>query len=83
MFTVVEQWQQSGMTQSEFAKAQNLTLVKLRYWIHKHNQIGNGSGFIQLNGFSHECISIKYPNGVELSLPLQTPAVVLKSLVNF
>jgi chaperone required for assembly of F1-ATPase len=83
MLTVVEQWQQSGMTQAEFAQEHNLTLVKLRYWIHKHRQIENGSAFIQLNGFSHAGISIRYPNGVELSLPTQTPAVVLKSLINF
>jgi len=39
MLTMVEQWQQSGLTQAEFARTQNLTLVKLRYWIHKHRQV--------------------------------------------
>jgi hypothetical protein len=83
MFTLVEQWQHSGMSQVEFARTKDLTLFKLRYWIHKHSKVEQGSSFIQLNGFSHQGINIRYPNGVELSLPAQTPAVVLKSLINF
>ena len=83
MLTLVDQWRQSGISQSAFARTQNITLFKLRYWIHKHQQTEQGSAFVQLNGFSHQGISIRYPNGVELSLPVQTPAVVLKSLINF
>ena len=83
MLTLVEQWQQSGMSQSAFARTQNITLFKLRYWVGKRQQIEQESGFIQINGFSHQGINIRYPNGVELSLPIQTPAVILKSLINF
>jgi hypothetical protein len=84
MLTLVEQWQQSGMSQSEFARVQNLTVVKFRYWVHKHRQNENpGSEFIQLNGYSQQGISIRYPNGVELSLPAQVPVAAIKSLLNF
>jgi hypothetical protein len=85
MLTLVEQWHQSGMSQAEFARVQNMTLVKFRYWVHKHRQRENpGSEFIQLNGFSQQQgISIRYPNGVELSLPAQVPVAALKSLLNF
>ena len=83
MLTLVEHWQQSGMSQSAFARTQNITLFKLRYWIRKRQQIEQESGFIQLNEFSHQGISIRYPNGVELSLPIHTPSVILKSLINF
>ena len=81
MLSLVDQWRQSGMSQSAFARLQNITLFKLRYWIHKQKE--QGSAFVQLNGFSHQGIIIRYPNGVELSLPMQTPAIVLKSLINF
>jgi len=83
MLSLVDQWRQSGMSQSALARLQNITLFKLRYWIHKHQQIEQGSGFIQLNEFSHQGIIIRYPNGVELSLPAQTPATVVKSLINY
>jgi hypothetical protein len=83
MLSLVDQWQQSGMSQAEFAQVQNLTLIKLRYWIRKHRQNANPtSAFIPLNGFAQQVISIRYPNGVELMLPLQVPAAILKSLVN-
>jgi len=83
MFTLVEQWQQSGLGQAAYAQAQNLSLVKFRYWIQKHRQDKDtGSAFIPLTGLSQQGICIRYPNGIELSLPVQTPAGVLKSLIN-
>ena len=83
MLTVVEQWRQSGLSQTEFARVQDIKLVKLRYWIHKHRHSeSNGSGFIQLNGLPSSGISIRYPNGVELILPAQVSAGYLKSLIN-
>jgi hypothetical protein len=83
MLTMVEQWRQSGLSQAEFARVQNIKTVKLRYWIHKHrhNEF-NGSGFIQLNGMASSGISIRYPNGVELVLPLEVPAGYIKMLIN-
>lgn len=84
MLTLVEQWQQSGMSQAEFARVQNLTLVKFRYWIQRYRQLdGSKSGFIQLSGFAGGDINIRYPNGVELSLPAHTPVGVIRSLINY
>jgi len=83
MLTLVEQWRQSGLSQAEFARVQEIKLVKLRYWIHKHrhNEF-NGSGFIQLNGLPSSGINIRYPNGVELLLPFQVPAGYIKMLIS-
>lgn len=82
MFGLVEQWQQSGVSQSAFAVSQGLSIVKFRYWIRKHRQLGQDCAFIQLNGTLAQSISIRYPNGVELNLPAQVPIMVLKSLVS-
>lgn len=84
MLKLVEQWQQSGLSQGEFARIQNMTLVKLRYWIGRWRQSSNDtSGFIQLSGCSGQDISIRYPNGVELMLPARTPVGYIKSLINY
>jgi len=84
MLTLVEQWQQSGMSQTEFAKVHDITLVKLRYWICRWRQNDNStSGFIQLNGYSGQDISIRFPNGVELMLPAHAPVGLIKSLINY
>ena len=83
MITMVDLWHQSGLSQAEFSRAQNVKLAKLRYWIYKqrHDET-QGSGFIQLSGLPSSGISIRYPNGVELILPAQVPAGYLKMLIS-
>jgi hypothetical protein len=84
MNQLVCQWKDSGLSQSKFAAQHNLTLVKFRYWIKKLKApYGEEPGFIQLNGFTAQGISLRYPNGVELVLPTQTPVNVLNSLIHF
>jgi len=80
MLAIVEQWQQSGQTQLEFAKEKQISLSKLRYWIRyaRENQPGN---FIQLSSPLASTLIIRYPNGVELQLPPQTPASILRGLI--
>lgn len=84
MFTMVEQWRQSGLSQKEFSEVHNIRCGKFQYWIRKHGHSEvRGSGFIELNRLTGSGISIRYPNGVELLLPSQTPAGYIKMLVSF
>jgi DNA-binding transcriptional regulator YiaG len=77
-------WKESGLSQIEFARTNNIKLVTLQYWIRKLRKASEEEpSFIQLSGFSSCGISIRYPNGVELTLPVQTPASVVKSLINY
>jgi len=83
MLSLVEQWQQSGMSQVAFARANNIKLFTLRYWINKsRQQQEKSSAFIQLSEPAGVGIILRYPNGVELLLPVQTSASLLKGLVN-
>jgi len=82
MFDLVEQWQGSGISQIEFSQLHDLTIQKMRYWICRYRrETQSDSAFIRLNGFSHQGISIRYPNGVELVLSAQIPVSALKSLI--
>lgn len=84
MQALVSQWKESGLSQAKFAAQHNITLVKLRYWIRKLKPAtDDDSAFIQLNGFGIQGINLRYPNGVELTLPVQTPVGVLRSLIQF
>ncbi|HNX08128.1 MAG TPA: hypothetical protein PKL96_11135 [Bacteroidales bacterium] len=78
-------WQKSGLSQVDFARTNNIKPGTLRYWISKMRQaLGEEPSFIQMTGFSSSYgISIRYPNGVELSLPAQTPAAVVKLLIKY
>lgn len=82
MHNIIEQWHESGQTQIDFAKAKGISLSKFRYWIHKV-RAESGQEFIQLKGMIGENISIRYPNGVEVSMPAQTPVAYLKSLISY
>ena len=76
-------WQESGLTQTDFARANNMKLGNLRYWIRKLRSSADGmADFVQLNGFTSGGISIRYPSGVEITLPAHTPAALIRSLIN-
>lgn len=79
MLSLVDRWKTSGMSQADLARAHQVNLAKFCYWINAQRKgtIESMPAFIELNGFSHQDISIRYPNGVELVLPAQTPVVVL------
>ena len=84
MQTLVSQWKESGLSQATFAAQHKLTLVKFRYWINKLKpEVDNDSAFIQISGFGTQGISLRYPNGVELMLPVQTPVGVIRALIQF
>jgi hypothetical protein len=82
MRNTFEQWQESGLTQTAFARKHSIPKATLSYWINKFRQ-EVGQDFIQLNGLSAYGISISYPNGVEVGLPVQTPASFIKLLINY
>lgn len=82
MYSVVDRWQQSGLYQTEFSVREGISIQKLRYWISKYRQeMSPEPAFVQINGHTHQGISIRYPNGVELSLPAQVSVSVVRSLI--
>lgn len=80
--TLVAQWKQSGITQEKFALENNIQLIKFRYWVRQHNrQSKEKSSFIEIGSFPAQEIVLRYPNGVELSLPSRVSVELLKSLI--
>jgi hypothetical protein len=83
MATIVQNWKESGLSQVAYASTHDIKLVTLRYWILKNRHSADDqSAFIQLNGISSQDIHIRYPNGVELFLPAQVSAGLLRSLIH-
>ena len=84
MFGLVNKWQRSGQSQLEFANEHEISLHTLKYWIYKHRkQNESPDGFIRLEQITTPEICLKYPNGVELLIPVQTPINFLKELIQF
>ena len=78
----VSQWKESGLSQAEFARKNELKLHAFRYWVAKlRKDDADSSAFISLDGFVTAQICVHYPNGVELTLPAQTTVSVIKGLI--
>jgi len=82
MAALVSDWQTSGMSQREYAGLHNIRHRTLSYWISKQRQMNDSqSAFIQIQGTFSQDIRIRYPHGVEVILPAQTPAGLLRVLI--
>ena len=84
MATIVQDWQTSGQSQVEYARVHNIKVATLRYRISRHRRIADEQpAFIQISGIASQEIHIRYPHGVELILPSQVSAGLLRSLIHF
>lgn len=41
MFSLIQVWQKSGMTQREFCEKKNITYAKFQYWMKRYNEAGD------------------------------------------
>ena len=82
MHRLVAKWQTSGQNQLAFAKEHKISIHTLKYWIYKFRKQNKSPGdFIQLNQIPAPEICLRYPNGVELLIPVQTPINFLRGLI--
>jgi DNA-binding transcriptional MerR regulator len=84
MQTLASDWRESGMTQQCYARKNNISIHTLRYWLYKKGAIRKSTGsFLQLKSYPvlQEYI-IRYPNGVELRIPLGMPLENIRTLLN-
>ena len=83
MASNVQDWQTSGQSQVEYALTHNIKVATLRYQITRFRQMTDDQpSFIQIGGIGSQEIHIRYPHGVELILPAQVPAGLLRSLIH-
>jgi hypothetical protein len=82
--SLVTGWHTSGMTQTDYAKLNNVTIHTLRYWLYKRkNKSAQTSAFVELKDiFKGHDILLRYPNGVELHIPAGTSLQAMKALIN-
>ena len=86
MYSLVHQWEESGMTQKAFAEQNNIKISKLAYWIYRKNDLTNRKlDFIEIPTntlpSAPQEIILKYPSGVELTLPVEFPVESIKLLL--
>jgi len=70
----IERRRNSGQTQKDYCRAEDLSLSKFCYWIkrNKSSEAGISGYFIELNSWiTTQGITIRYPDGKEIMLPVQ------------
>lgn len=82
MKTLAANWQESGMTQAEYAQTNNLSVHTLKYWLYKGKR-AKTSSFVQVSDLSFgKDFVVRYPHGVELKIPSTTPTAIIRALIN-
>lgn len=88
MRSLFEQWKQSNYSQRKFAILHQININTFRYWIIKfQKEDSSPEGFVELTPHSsasesQEQLCLRYPNGVELFMPVSTPPQMLQELIH-
>jgi hypothetical protein len=81
---IASQWFDSGMTQAEYARQNNLSIHSLKYWLYKKEKektCKEAGAFVELKNIpGGNSIIMKYLNGVELQFPAGTPVQILSKI---
>jgi len=83
MLSLVSEYETSGKTQTAFAEENKINVHTFKYWLYKSRQREDDNrGFIQLGPVAGHQICLRYPSGMELLVPAQTPFATLRQLIN-
>ncbi len=98
MYPIIDQWKESGLNQSQYCKQEKISYYVFKYWLQKYRKENIGVKQNLLNPFlpvqipsteelskepiSKKDIIINYPNGIEVSCPVNIDIVQLRALVN-
>ena len=88
MFNLIEQWQQSGLTQNVFCQQQSIKYHVFHYWYKRYRQNKgevNNSSFVKLQiakPASSGSVEIYYPGGVRLVFHEPVSSNYLKTLIS-
>lgn len=82
MENLAKGWQESDMTQLQYAETNNISVHTLKYWLYKRKK-KKATGFMQISDlYLGQEFVIRYPQGVELKIASTTPISVIRSLIN-
>lgn len=98
MYMAIELWKESGISQKNYCKQNNLSYNTFKYWLNKYHKdrqgrkSGSSKSFIPVHipqtVTAHipepntGMISINYPNGVVLNCPVDISVEQLRGLIN-
>ena len=89
MFELIEQWQQSGLTQKAFCEQHSIRYYVFHYWYRRyrmqHVVSNNGSSFVKLQiakPAGTSLVEVIYPGGIRLLFHEPVSSNYLKALIS-
>ena len=91
MFQLIEEWEQSGESQTSFCKNKNVSFHTFYYWLRRYKDQPQGTttskAFIPVTipvnkKTSNNEIEIHYPNGVRIVLPKNSDLSMVRTFIN-
>jgi hypothetical protein len=88
MFELIEQWQQSGLSQKAFCEQHSTRYYVFHYWYKRYRQNkeeGNNSSFVKLQiakPAGTSSVEIIYPGGIRLLFHEPVSSNYLKGLIS-
>jgi transposase-like protein len=98
MNKAIEHCHKEGLSYMQYCKQAGIHYHSFRYWVKKYQKEKGGSlndvpGFLPIEvtasipfvepGHKTKELDIKYPNGIQVTCPVNVPAIVLKTLLKF
>ena len=82
MFSLVDDYRQSGLTQKAFCSQAGIGLAKLNYWVSRSKEVSEPQGFVALAGMkTGKEVTLEYPSGVKLRVDT-SDLLLISRLVN-
>lgn len=89
MYPLVEQWQQTDLTQKEFSAQHQITPHAFGYWVNKYrkeheqkNTSASSGSFIALTAQTTAGVEVIFPTGVMIRFSHEVPVSYLKQLLS-
>ncbi len=92
MYEAIEMCQREGISPKDYCQQHQIPYPSFQYWLRKYrneqlNQhIKSENGFLPVHiedaaNFHSDRLTIRYPNGIQVCCPLNTPVHLLQSLI--
>jgi hypothetical protein len=90
MFKLIEQWQQSKLTQKEYCEQQLIKYHVFHYWYKRYREqqagaVGNSSSFVKIQvakPVTGGAVEIHFPSGIRLFFHESVSSNYLKALIS-
>jgi hypothetical protein len=90
MFKLIEQWQQSGLTQNIFCEQQSIRYHVFHYWYKRYRQVhsdaeNNNSNFVKLQiakPVTSGLVEINFPGGMRIIFHEPVSSNYIKALIS-